>query len=254
MPSFFGPGEQDFGPYYRVLAGQDTASVYCLKRDGVIRFSDKAVDFARDSLVYELPYMDPVYDYYLKVYSYRETGNDWAQGLSFNGGPMRTVQFASNRVDTIRVRIPPELYVQDRNVRFVLKNLRGDYVPALGLTLFQRDPKPRGMNGGGQGGGGQAGEPVSMPYREVFAVYPNPTNSQTQIEYSLQVSGQVDLAVYDVVGRLVRQLVRSQQPAGVHRAAWDGKTESGERVSSGIYFVKLNAPGLNKTSRFVVVR
>jgi len=105
-----------------------------------------------------------------------------------------------------------------------------------------------------QGGGPQAGVPVPIPLREVFAVYPNPVKSQAQIEYSLKAPGLIELAVYDVMGRLVRQLVRSQQPAGVNRAAWDAKTESGERVSSGIYFVKLSAPGLNKTSRFVVVR
>jgi hypothetical protein len=254
---FFGPGLggglSDYGSYYNVLAGQDTASEYCLKRDGVLRFADKAVDFARDSLVYELPYLDPVYDYYLKVYSYRERGNDWAQGFSFNSGPLRTVQFASNRVDPIRVQIPPELYAQDRKVRFVLKNLHGDYVPALGLTLFQRDPKPRGMNGGGQGGP-QAGEPVSMPCRDVFAVYPNPVKGQAEIEYSLKTPSSVRLDIYDVTGRLVREVVSGAQPAGVLRATWDGRGDNGRQVSSGIYFLRLTSPGLNKTARFVVVR
>ena len=68
-------------------------------RDGVLRFADKTVDFARDSLVYELPYLDPAYDYYLKVYSYREEGSNWAQGLSVDGSFNRAIQFASNRVD-----------------------------------------------------------------------------------------------------------------------------------------------------------
>jgi len=157
-------------------------------------------------------------------------------------------------VDTIRVRIPPELYVQDRKVRFVLKNLRGDYVPVLGLTLFQRDPKPRGMNGEGQGGGPQAGAPASMPYREVFAVYPNPVKGQAQIEYSLKAPGEVELAVYDVLGRLVRQVVNESQPAGVHKVTWDGKDANGKLAESGVYFMKLSSPGISKTTRFVVVR
>ena len=136
----------------------------------------------------------------------------------------------------------------------MLKNLRGDYVPALGLTLFQRDPKPRGMNGGGQGGGPQAGEPVSMPYREVFAVYPNPVKGQAQIEYSLKVPGVVNLSVYDVMGRLVQKVVDGKQPAGVHKAFWEGKGADGRLVSSGIYFVRLNSPEKAKTARVVVVR
>jgi hypothetical protein len=249
---FLGPGLggelSDYGNYYKVLAGQDSPSVYCKKRDGVLRFSDKAVDFARDSLVYELPYLDPVYDYYVRVASYREAGSDWVQGLSVNGGPARTVRFAPDLVDTAWVRVPPVAYERDRKVSFSLKNVRGDYVTGLSLTIFQCDPK-RGK------GGPQAGEPVTQPaIREVFAVYPNPTTSKTQIEYSLKSSSQVNLSVYDVAGRLVREVVNGPQPAGVHRASWDGRTASGHQAPSGIYFVKLNSPGANKTFRFVVVR
>jgi len=213
----------------------------------VLRFADKAVDFARDSLVYELPYLDPVYDYYIRVASYREAGSDWVQGLSVNAGPARTVRFALNLVDTAWVRIPSEAYEKDRKVSFSLKNVRGDYVTGLNLTLFQRDPK-RGK------GGGQAGGPVSLPAREVFAVYPNPTKGQAQIEYSLRAPSTVRLGIYDVTGRLVREVVNGAQPAGVHKATWDGKGDNGHQAPSGIYFLKLNAQGVNKTTRFVVVR
>jgi hypothetical protein len=248
MPSFFGPGEEEFGPYYRVLTGRDTASVYCKRRDGVMRFGDKAVDFSRDSLVYELPFLDPNYDYYLKVTSYRETGNDWVQGVILDGILARTVQFAPNRVDSTRVRIPPELYTQDRKVRFVLKNVRGDYVTGLGLTLFQRDPKPR------RKGGGQAGEPVSLPVKEVFAVYPNPVHSQAQVEYSLKASGKVSLSVYDIMGRHVRSIEDGVKPAGVHKVSWDGRDASGKLTASGVYFVRLSSSESTKTARLVVVR
>jgi len=249
---FFGPGLggelSDYGNYYKVLAGQDSASPYCRKRDGVMRFADKAVDFARDSLVYELPYLDPVYDYFVRVASYREAGSDWVQGLSVNAGPARTVRFAPNLVDTAWVRIPPEAYEKDRKVSFSLKNVRGDYVTGLSLTLFQRDPK-RGK------GGPQAGEPVTQPVmREVFAVYPNPVKGQAQIEYSLKTPSSVRLGIYDVTGRLVREVVNGAQPAGVHKATWDGKNVNGHQAPSGIYFLKLNSPGVNKTARFVVIR
>jgi len=248
---FFGPGLggalSDYGNYYKVLAGQDTASVYCLKRDGVLRYADKAVDFARDSLVYELPYLDPVYDYYLRISTYRETGNGWVQALSVNGGASRTVRFAPNQVDTAWVQIPPEAYTQDRKVTFSLRNVQGDYVTSLGLTLYQRDPQRRK-------GGPQAGEPVTMPPRDVFAVFPNPMNAQGQVEYSLKAPGEVKLAVYDVMGRLVRVVVNKPQPAGMHKVIWDGKDANGKLAESGVYFMKLNSPGVSKTARFVVVR
>jgi len=132
-------------------------------------------------------------------------------------------------------------------VVFSLKKVRGDYVTSLGLTLYQRDPR-RGK------GGGQAGELVTLPVKEVFAVYPNPMNDRAQIEYSLKAPGVVSLAVYDVMGRLVKKVVDGKQPAGVHKAVWDGKGADGRLVSSGIYFVRLNSPERAKTARVVIVR
>ena len=220
---------------------------FCLKRDGVLRFADKAVDFARDSLVYELPYLDPHYDYFLKVSSYREAGNGWSQAISVNDSLIRTVQFLSNRVDTAWLRIPPKAYQRDHKVVFSLKNVRGDYVTSLGLTLYQRDPR-RGK------GGGQTGEVVELPGKVVFAVYPNPVKDQAQIEYSLKAPGQVVLSVYDVIGRQVRRVISGLQPAGVHRVVWDGKDESARVVSNGVYLVRLNSPDATRTARVVVVR
>jgi hypothetical protein len=250
--SYFAPppppgGGDSFSGYYSVQAGQDAASPYCLKRDGVMRFADKAVDYSRDSLVYELPYLDPQYDYYLRVSSYREAGSNWAQALSVGDSLIRSVQFRSNRVDTAWIKIPPKAYQRDRKVVFSLKNVRGDYVTSLGLMLYQRDPL-RGK------GGPQSAGIANLPQREVFAVYPNPVNAEAQVEYSLRIPGKVNLLVYDVLGRLVRALEDGMKPAGIHRVSWDGKDADGRLAGSGVYFIKLNTPERSKTARLVVVR
>jgi hypothetical protein len=240
-------GGDSFGSYYSVQAGQDTASPYCRKRDGVLHFGNKSVDFARDSLIYELPYLDPLYDYYVKIASYRETGSNWAQAISLSGLALRTVQFAPSVVDTAWLRIPRALYRRDRKVVFTAKNVRGDYVTLLGMVLYQVDPTI-------QGGGPQSSGSVSTPVREVFSAYPNPTTFQTQIQYSLKTSGRVSLSVYDVGGRLVQRIVDAEQPAGVYRETWDGRGQDGQRASPGVYFIRLSVPGKVQTARVVVVR
>jgi len=250
--SYFAPppppgGDDGFGGYYSVQAGKDVPSPYLKKRDGVMKFRDKAVDFARDSLVYELPYLDPQYDYYLKVSSYREAGSNWAQALSVGDSLIRSVQLRSNQVDTAWLKIPPQAYQKDRKVRFSLKNVRGDYVTSLGLMLYQRDPL-RGK------GGGQSAGLADLPLRDVFEVSPNPTRGELQVEYSLRTPGRVDLSIYDVVGRLVKRVVNDRQPAGVYRAAWDGRDQTGRLSGSGVYFLRLNTPERVKTKRLVVVR
>ena len=242
------PGDGDsFSGYYSVQAGQEMPSPYCLKRDGVMRFADKAVDFARDSLVYELPYLDPQYDYYLRVSSYREAGSNWAQALSVSGSLIRSVQLKSNQVDTAWIKIPPKAYQRDRKVIFAFKKVKGDYVTSLGLMLYQRDPL-RGK------GGPQSVGLADLPQREVFAVYPNPVNAQAQVEFSLRTPGKVSLMVYNVLGRLVRVLEDEVKPTGVYRVSWDGKDADGRLTGSGVYFMKLNTPERTKTARLVVVR
>jgi hypothetical protein len=74
---------------------------------------------------------------------------------------------------------------------------------------------------------------------------PNPFTSGTIIQYSLPVKGEISLKVYDVTGRLVRTLVKENQDSGVYSVTWDGKNDSGNRVSAGIYFSRLSGkPGV----------
>ena len=74
--------------------------------------------------------------------------------------------------------------------------------------------------------------------------YPNPFNPTTTINYQLSTAGTVSLRIYDINGRLVRQLaVNSLQSAGQHRVRWDGRNDSGHLVASGVYFYRLRAHG-----------
>ena len=78
----------------------------------------------------------------------------------------------------------------------------------------------------------------------LLANYPNPFNPETWISYELADDADVQLTIYDTKGVLVRQFELGHQMAGYYtnrrRAVyWDGKSEMGERVASGIYFYHL---------------
>ncbi len=81
--------------------------------------------------------------------------------------------------------------------------------------------------------------PISNITKKLFANYPNPFKSQTTIRYALPKESKVSLQIYDISGRLIRNLINQSQPTGVYTIKWDGKNEYGEDVSSGIYFCKL---------------
>jgi PKD repeat protein len=84
--------------------------------------------------------------------------------------------------------------------------------------------------------------------------YPNPFNPRTTISFSVPESGDVLVAIYDAAGRLVRTLVDAPMTAGPHSMEWNGRTESGSRAASGVYFCMLRTPSGTRSSRMVMVR
>jgi len=84
--------------------------------------------------------------------------------------------------------------------------------------------------------------------------YPNPFNPSTTIEYELPKSGSVRLIVYNLLGQKVRTLVNARQTAGLHRAMWDGCNESGQPMSSGVYFYRLQADAKTQTQKMMLLR
>ena len=69
--------------------------------------------------------------------------------------------------------------------------------------------------------------------------YPNPFNPTTAIRYEILAAAQVELTVYDILGREVVTLVRSRQPAGAYSILWRGRDVAGREVSSGVYIYRL---------------
>ncbi len=71
--------------------------------------------------------------------------------------------------------------------------------------------------------------------------YPNPFNPQTTIAYTLASSGRVTIRVHDIAGRVVRTLLDDECVAGEHAATWNGRTDTGDRAASGVYFIRMDA-------------
>ena len=79
--------------------------------------------------------------------------------------------------------------------------------------------------------------------------YPNPFNTTVSIRYQTPITGELSLKVFDVAGREVTTLAIGRVEAGYHNAIWKA-----ENQSSGIYFLRLNAPGFNKSVKLLLVK
>lgn len=88
----------------------------------------------------------------------------------------------------------------------------------------------------------------------LYGNYPNPFNPTTQIAFALPADGPANVSIYDTNGRLVRTLVNGVIEAGPHSVTWNGKSNAGVDVASGIYFYRLEAAGRELGGSMVLLK
>ncbi|MBN2288540.1 MAG: T9SS type A sorting domain-containing protein [Candidatus Glassbacteria bacterium] len=85
---------------------------------------------------------------------------------------------------------------------------------------------------------------------------PNPFNPATAISYSVPevFSGQVNLRVFNLRGRLVRVLVDEIKEAGNYTVFWDGMDDAGRQIASGVYLYRMKAGNFVRTRKMVLLK
>jgi hypothetical protein len=78
--------------------------------------------------------------------------------------------------------------------------------------------------------------------------------ARATVKYDALSAGSLSLKIYTQTGALVKTLYEGPIAAGKGSFDWDGTSSSGERVASGIYFLKAKGPGLDKVDKIAVVR
>ncbi len=84
--------------------------------------------------------------------------------------------------------------------------------------------------------------------------YPNPFNPSTTIEYELPAPGWIKIQIFNVNGKLVRNLESRYCPGGVHRIVWNGENDNQELVTNGIYFYKVQFNETAQIKKLLLVR
>ena len=87
-----------------------------------------------------------------------------------------------------------------------------------------------------------------------LGAWPSPARHSAVIHFSLPARAVVRLAVYDVTGTLVSELLSEERPAGYHAVTWDGRDARGAPVPSGAYFYRLAAGEQARTGRLQLAR
>jgi hypothetical protein len=107
-----------------------------------------------------------------------------------------------------------------------------------------------------------------IPNEFSLSAYPNPFNPSTSIRYSIpnvtlnsssraesrDEGSRVQLVIYDILGNEVTTLVNEEKPVGTYEIIWNGKNNSGHNVSSGIYFVRIQANQQFKNLKLMLLK
>ncbi len=96
-------------------------------------------------------------------------------------------------------------------------------------------------------------ESVPAPF-EFSGNHPNPFNPSTAISFSLEKAGTVELAIYDITGRKVRDLANGHMAPGRHEAVWNGRDDRGMPAASGVYFARLVSGGTTLSHRMLLMK
>jgi hypothetical protein len=84
--------------------------------------------------------------------------------------------------------------------------------------------------------------------------YPNPFNSTTTIEFGLPEKTDVTIAIYNVLGQLVREYRLGEMNPGRYKIQWDGRNQMGNIVASGVYFYRMHTPQFTKVRKLVLIK
>lgn len=98
-------------------------------------------------------------------------------------------------------------------------------------------------------------ETAALPSEyELGQNYPNPFNPETNIEFQVPRASQVDIEIYNILGRKVKTLVAGYKEAGFYTTHWDGTNENGAAVPSGVYFYRMTAGDYTVAKKMVMLR
>jgi hypothetical protein len=96
---------------------------------------------------------------------------------------------------------------------------------------------------------------LSPLYQTGFSnIFPNPFNPTTTISFNMAKAEPLSLAIFNLKGQKVTQLVQDSKAAGKHSIVWNGTDFSGKSVASGIYYIKLETPTKRETRKLTLIK
>ena len=222
-------------PFYTVETGGDSASGFCVQRDGAIQYGTYHVDYGNNELIYDLCLLEPVFPFHkLKGTVYFEGNGNKPHEVWLNGSRKLNLVVHANQAYDFEILIPQVLYKNSHRITISIKNPQntGAYLGRLEVYRITE----------GNYGGPQSSDAVGLQEPKYITLTPNPFSKTLEIRLQIpeQKNDKIGFKIYNTAGQLVKQFDnKTIDPFG--QLSWDGTDCSGKQLPNGIYFIVLES-------------
>lgn len=218
--------------------GSNVPSPYLVERDTFFSNWTIPVDAGLDSVGYRFR-LEPGYFYTLVGVLYQQ-GSGLCRGWVKidNSAPLQ-IAYNTCLPETIAVRIPPFLY-EDSILSVTLGRISGDFITVGPIYIYRYEEDP------GEPGGGPMSHRDDLLSECVIHTWPNPFVQNLSIEFLTSWDIEVCVSIYDVTGRLVKNLHTGVIGSG-SVLRWQGRDEMARTVPQGIYFLRISNPTTDRS-------
>lgn len=240
--------------YLPLYYWQDCGSA--VKADDAFLVQGKAVAWGKNPtetavehpsvVVYRFRGLNPESEYMLNVECFAGDGAVRGQEIFINGdSPLTQIEAGLQPAQTGYLNLPKESYAGGEITVSVVNRQGGSAVVSqIWLKETGVGLNPQLL---------PEGEAVPQSYA-LEQNYPNPFNPTTNIGFKISDFGFTELAIYDVLGRKIKTLLNENLSPGDYKLQWDGRSDAGVPVSSGIYFYRLTSGFFAQTKRMLLIR
>ena len=197
-----------------------------------------------NALSYQITDLDPQKSYTLGFYIYHEESTDVIERFYADGQPLKIVSSTPGTETYVEVSIPLDLYQNDSTIVVSVTKESGPTAILNEIYVFGT-PLPSG--------GPMASEShVAMP--RAFAIEwirPLPLRGTGQVQLAIPRVATVTLDLYDITGRRVRRFYHGTLEPGYHTLTLRPEDDRGNRLASGVYFLRLKTPEVVKIRKVV---
>jgi len=205
---------------------ENTISLYSANNNYFYHFDDQYI------FTHTYTYSSDRYRYvYNGIVSYKNPTDDFTVYLAtmVDGHPRAIAQENFGFID-------PLIYIFPESHKMILQSLSGVHVYDIEYTVPVKDIVEKQLR----------------PF--LHSNYPNPFNPATTISFEMAREGAVSLVVYNSKGQRVCVLVDGVRGTGEHKVVWDGVSDDGRSVGSGVYFYRMVSDDFVGVKKMVMVK